>query len=307
MPSATERPSFEGRTRCRWIAPLVLVVLGVLAAMASFLGRVGAQLDRSLIQLGEGSLVAVEGRHPTSRWLAVNGVRLSLHTTVVDDPLPRALEQQSRGCLPSTGAHSIDSVLLTSLSVRRGVFENDGYVACVALGANAHTLEAFAEAARRFSTTWNLSELGRTRFVYAKRADEDPASRTFVLSVSSAGSLDLSRMLPRDDGDAEGTDPPGVPRLPGTRRILSVYEVDTPTGVFVYRLDAASEDAVELLVTALSRSGWRLLDREAADAIAVQGARVVAARKGMEEVTVLFPSSSSGRELMTLLWSGVKG
>lgn len=304
MKSAIESV-LAGSRRCpSWVRVLALAFIGAGVATVSILGTVGAQLDRTFIRAGEGAQRILRARSIPARSLNLNGVRLSLHTGVVDEPLEEVLRRQARDCLPRGHMTSVDSVLLASLSVRMGSSEDDGYVACVELGENADSLVAFTEAARRFAATWDVAELGGLRYVYARRADEAPTSRTMLFSLWSHGSVDLKRMLPGSRSDADGADPPGVPRLPGTQRVLSAYEVDEPSGVFVYRTAASADVVARFFRTELRRAGWSLVSGRGGAPLEVEGVRLVAAVKGGDEVTVLCPSPSLGSKTLTLLWSG---
>lgn len=304
MTSVIERATARRLRRPAWWRLAILLVAAVAVVATAYTRSVAAQLDRALAHVGESAVSMLDEREVGSRWLVINGMRMSLHTEVVDEPLAEALERRARDCHPGERTPSIESILLSSLSVRTGVFEDDGYVACVELGERGRRLETFAEAAERFAANWDLAELGRLRYVYATRADEDPANRTFLFSVWSHGRLDLGRMVPRGREDAAGSDPPDVPRLPKSQRILSAYEAKEPSGVFTYRTDASSDEVLDFFRVALRRSGWRLWLGGDGKPIALDEVHVLAAAKGRQQVTVLCPASSSDSGMLTVLWSG---
>jgi hypothetical protein len=105
-----------------------------------------------------------------------------------------------------------------------------GYVACLDLGGRRLSPDELLDRTRRFLADGDLAHFGELRFAIAER-DGD---RTSYLALWSEGALPLREAFPADR-DAPGQDPAGVPRVPGTRRVLSAWQLDAAPMLAVYR------------------------------------------------------------------------
>ena len=172
------------------------------------------------------------------------------------------------------------------------------------LGARARSLSTLATAITRLARSWDLAALGQPRYVYASRTEDEPSRRTFVFTMWSDGPLDLRRMLPRGQSDADGVDPAGLPRPPETQRVLSAHESTRPSGVFVYRSRAT--DARELAHTfraEVERAGWHLIATKRGERLRVDDAELFAAERDGQQVVVLSHASRTSGTTLTLLVS----
>jgi len=266
-------------------------------------GHVGAQADEAMFELGSQAM-AFPGHSPGNvRAVRVNGVVLSLRTQVVESPLAETLRHYERLCSRTGATLSPYAQIFSHFATRKGVRDSDGYVACIDLAVTG--LETIVRKFSRFSETWDLSELGPIRYVYARRAEARPSRDTFVLTLWTEGSLDLSHLLPIAGDDAPGSDLPGVPRPSGAQRILSAKEDGEDAGVFIYLSGSASPGDIERTYRRrLPQLGWTIVERSPGESVQVSGIRMLSAEKGPRLVTLLASTEASGRTMTTILATG---
>lgn len=281
------------------------VRVSLLAAVASaivcgvLLRQAGAQVDGTLLGLGSRLMAFPDHPAEEARSIELNGISVSMRTQVVRASLSAVLSHYQSVCSQASPGSPIAGAVLSALSARSGVRDEDGYVACIALRAGA--LGSVVEALSKFSETWNLADLGALRYVYASRAEE---SQTFVLTMWTEGSVNLRRLLPVEGADAVGRDPAGVPRLPGTRRILSAKERSEPTGVFIYSIESVPMDEAEAGYRRLfAAHGWTVIERHRGESVQIDGARVIHAGQGQRLATVIASPDEAGATILTLLTS----
>jgi hypothetical protein len=135
--------------------------------------------------------------------------------------------------------------------------DSEGFVMCVAQrgGGGIH---AVFDRLTHFAHSGELSDLGDLRYAYVRAT---PTGKSHVLTTFTEGPFNVYRVLGRG-GEPPGVDPPGAPRMPGTRRVLSVSSDGAPYGVQSYQTDAAPEDVVAFYAGELPKLGW---DRLIAD------------------------------------------
>ncbi|TFH30881.1 MAG: hypothetical protein E4H00_04395 [Myxococcales bacterium] len=110
--------------------------------------------------------------------------------------------------------------------------------------------------------------------------------------------------MPREDADAAGHDLVGVPRPPGSYRILSAWEERQPSGVLVYRVPAKSPAELELFYrVTLPQSGWTLIERNDSESVQVDGAHMLSAEKDNRLVTVFSRGGEASETILTILAS----
>jgi hypothetical protein len=128
--------------------------------------------------------------------------------------------------------------------------------------------------------------------------------KTFLLTMWADSAFNLYRMLPRAGADAAGRDLVGVPRPPGSQRVLSAWEEQQPSGVLVYRVAGRSAEAVESFYRAeLPRNGWTIIERHPSESIQVDGTHMLSAEKDNRLVTVLSQPSEASQSVLTILAS----
>lgn len=110
-----------------------------------------------------------------------------------------------------------------------------GYVACLDLGGRHLSPDELLQRTRRFLAEGDLAHVGGLRFAAVERH----AERTSYVAIWTEGSLPLWRAFP-PDRDAPGKDLAAVPRVPGTRRVLSAWQVDAAPMLAVYHAEATT-------------------------------------------------------------------
>jgi hypothetical protein len=223
----------------------------VSAATEESLGRVGPEL----LDLGEvlgsgtpvvmnGSTIVAGGRH----------VRMDLH-----EALDRAEAGCGQGSMPGPtdlGAYAPGGSS-RSMPHRLGVWRHEGdrtgWVLCIVPNHSRGDVGRWIEGVREFAHTGDLAAVGEFRYVFVRRSTLDG---TDVAGLRTVGRFDLRNML-LFDGDAPGRDLDGVPRPPGSRRILSAQLLGKSYGINSY--DCVRPASTELVRydDVLSSLGWK--------------------------------------------------
>lgn len=290
-----------------------LILAAGTIGLALLLHSARAQINEALLELGAG-MMAFPGTHEEAREIQINGIRVWLRSQTVDAPLAEILEHYETACekrdagLSETltkllSMHAKPSSTLGAIAARGDSSHRSGYVACIDMGSAAQDLEALGRRFMRFAQTGDLQEIGGLRYVYA-RASADSEQRTFVLTMWADSGFDLRRMLPLGSADAEGRDLPKVPRPRGARRILSAWEADRPSGVYVYLVKGRTTAELEAFYREeLPRNGWTVIERHSGESIRIDDIRMLSAWKGGRLVTVLSHLGEMRETVLTLLAS----
>jgi hypothetical protein len=280
-----------------------MVVAGAVTC-ALLLREARAEFDGAMMGLGSRAMRLPGTSLTEARTLQINGVDVLFQTQVVDASLAHVLRHYRGVCGTARGGLGNAGALIASLATRSRITDRDGYVACVETGVS--DLETLAERLAKFSKTWDLADVGPLRYAYAMRAIDGSEARTFLLTMWSDASIDLRGFIPFDTADAMGTDPVDLPRPPSSQRILSANEVSAPSGVYVYRAQAASAaEFVRSYRRALLERGWAILERNPQESIQVDGVRALSADKGGRTLSVLVHADTSLATVVTLLVSEV--
>lgn len=225
------------------------------------------------------------------RHLRLNGLRVSFRTQTVNASLAEVLDHYETVCGPAIATQAARN-------------DNAGYVACVAMSDDPPNLGTVANQLLTFSETGDLSKVGDPRYVLARRVSGTSEERTFLLTMWTESIFDLYSMLPRDGADAAGHDLVGMPRPPGSQRILSAWEERQPSGVLVYRVVGQSEaELLSFYRVRLPENGWTITERNPSKSIRIDGIHILSAEKGNRLVTVLSHPGEASRTVLTILVS----
>lgn len=295
MQSAHRRPSRRRRApRAVLLACLRLgafVVFVAVSVAALVLRSARADMDEALWAVGSGVLTFPGEPGEEVRRLRLNGVRLSFRTRTVDASLEDVLEHYETACGAAIATQSARNV-------------EAGYVACLDMGPAPTGLNEIVSRFARFAQTGDLREVGAPRYVLARRIVDGTASKVFLFTLWADAQFNLYRMLPRSAADAAGTDLDGVPRPPGSRRVLSAQEERRPSGIFLYRVPATSPTELESFYrTELRNVGWRIIERRPGESVRVDGIHMLSAEKESRVVTVVFRARDRKATLLTVLAS----
>jgi hypothetical protein len=309
------------------LAPKIARVVTLMVVLAVGFGlvtyqRARGQLGESL--LGTGSqmmLLADAERQDAPRELVVNGQRIRFSTGIVPYSSGALLDRFEERC------NAIDAGLMERVSqavaedpdraphdigshspVLRQMNGAAGFVACLDLGPEDSDLQELAQRAQRFTQTRDLHDLGDLRYIYAQPLDGDPdADRAHFVAIWTEGSLRFDQIF-RETGDAIGVDPVDVPRLPGSRRLLSAFERGDSQRATIYRTDELDEGAAERFYRReLAASGWTVLGEHDPRAH-LDGARPsLVVQQGPRVVFLSFSTDSDGRVSSAVIETGPIG
>jgi hypothetical protein len=129
---------------------------------------------------------------------------------------------------------------------------DEGMVMCFAQNGGGG-LKAVVERLTAFAKSGELGALGNLRYAYARKTEK---GGSHVLTTFTEGRFNLYRALGRS-GEAPGQDPPGVPRPPGSRRMLSVSADGSPYGVQSYQTVQKPAELVAFYRQELPKAGWQ--------------------------------------------------
>lgn len=289
-----------------------------LLGFSLLLRSVRADVTEALWQIGEKLMEYPGATHERVRQLHLNGAPFSFRTQTVDAPLADVLAHYEALCGMHDArlANRLTSLLelhpssppssgaLRGVTTQTARNDSGGYVACLDMGGAPQDLGILADRFLRFSQTGDLREVGSPRYVFARRVESRVGDKTFLLTMWADSSVNLYQMLPRSGVDASGHDPIGVPRPPGSQRILSAREALQPSGVFVYRVvDISAEALASFYRSELSRTGWTIIERNPSESVSVDGVRMISAEREHRLVTVLSHSGEGLHTVLTILTS----
>jgi len=264
--------------------------LGCVTLIGSFLWlrSAEARLGETLVGFGD-ELSRWTAAHPQSgpRAMTINGLELRFMTLTTKLSVAGALDHFQQNCRGGLHAPALAGKL--EMTLLAGVFrqgtERQGVLACLDTGGVLEVTE-LAERLTRMQESGNLNDLGKLRYVLARRS----GNTTTLLVLWTEGDARLFNLLPKS-GDAPGHDLRDWPRPPGVRRLLSAAEHGQPYAMTLY--DAEHQSARELEVwyeQALSKAGWSVTR--------TQGGLL--ARGGERSVLLhVKTSSSSGKTVIT--------
>ncbi len=230
----------------------VLGLCAVVLAAGLFVGvrHAKAQLGEQLLGFGDQLLSWEDARpHSDVRTLHVNGARFRLLSMSFNETVAETLDRFEADCERTGG-------LLSDLGLSPTRFRteatDEGVLACFDTGGRK-TADQLIARVERFTETADLSDVGSFRYVVARQGKDT----TTALVLWTEGSVPLKEMFP-GEGDAPGVDPKDVPRMPGTRRLLSAAESEQPYSASLYRAPAGA-DALSWYAQTLEAEGWTIL------------------------------------------------
>jgi len=265
---------------------LFLILLVLAATLAVTFGKAEAHLGESLIAFGD-ELSAWTGGKVDSRvgHLSLNGLRIHRVTASTTLPVAAALDRLQQVCTSRGGIENAQAMLLGANpkleEARKGLLsgiyrhesKSGAVLTCIDTERSLSVFE-LSERLQRFVKSGDLSDLGKLRYVLARR----DGAVTSLLVLWTDGSAQILKMFPKV-GDAPGRDVPDVPRPENADRLLSASDLDAPYSVTVYRSRERSSAAVQnKYVKTLGELGWCIAQPRAGSFVARRGARSVLIR-----------------------------
>ena len=288
-----------------WLG-LVRVALLVIACSAIALLWVGhrahAYGERMLLQLGDHMMRYAGAYHQTApQQFTVNGASFYLSTGSVEAPLAEVLDRFHQKCRAANGqlqaqwAHAAQArhtkLDPKSTSLFDGVFRseapNTGVVLCAETGKEALTPQTLLVRIKAVLATGDISKLGNLRYAYVTK-DHD---QSVFVALWSEGPLNFRRMFPKA-ADAPGIDTRGVPRPPGSRRVLSTQPDGKDALVNMYSAPEGSDALMAFYWDALPKAGYTM---------DTQKRHFMAAHNGAHSLTIsLYDDARSGHGIATV-------
>jgi hypothetical protein len=275
-----------GRIAAIGRAAAVLLLI-VIASVTFLIRSAEARAGEALLGFGR-ELAAWADAHRQSgtRVLSINGLQLELMTVTTSLDVKHALDHFHQICRQRGGVQESPSQAARSFeTVLRKEAEHQGVLACVDTDGPLNVIE-LTKRLEQFSKSGNLADLGKLRYVLARRTGET----TTLLVLWTDGDAQLLGLMP-ETGDAIGRDPNEFPRAVGLRRVLSAAEQGAPYSLTVY--DAGKQAPSGLAnwyLTDLTRRGW---------SVSRTGDRI-AARKGNRSVVLSIRSVKSGKTAVSV-------
>lgn len=284
-------------------------VLAYLGAVTAAFGvvvahKAHADVGGQALSLGRELATATDGLE--GGYTAVlNGQRFQLGETTTDASVPQVLDAAESTCTASPGA--LDGLFAAipekgtvkgvgdyhlEGSFRHGIVRNgtekDGVVVC--FEGDPAKPRRTAEALAAFAASQDLGDLGKLRYVYAKR-DADGKTRVTVARTGEHFSLKAIA----EEGEASGHDG-AVPRPSGARRVLTAELEGASQTTNVYLTDAPVAQVVAHYDSTLGTAGFVRVTPPAADqtlrVFSKDGFEVVVAVRKDETSTVLAVTES---------------
>jgi hypothetical protein len=295
----------RGMRRVRRVALALLVAgLTVASGLAASVRQARAHAGELLRNVGaEVMRYADSDQDDAPRVLVVNGLPLHVGSGGTPDGPGRVLDAFHARCrergmrfdlAPSSQTRPIRPPALRALPLDGVLRLEDaarGYVACLDAQGRVTSLDDLLARARLFLADGDLAHFGALRFAMVERH----GARTHYLALWSEGSLPLARAFPAR-GDAPGRDPSEIPRVTGTRRILSAWQTGHEPMIALYRASQTGTAALAARYhAALRRAGFRVEPR------ASDGTGFVTHRDGAWFLIAIAPDGSDAIASVTPL------
>jgi hypothetical protein len=302
------RPRFRHLPHATRLAAFVVAGLGVTSVVAVRQAR--AQMHEGMRHLARQLMpYAEQGVIEAPRRVEVNGEPLFLAMGTTHDSVGAALDYYESWCDRRSG-HVTESIAQADSSafgqlwtaggrlgprlemVREGD-DSEGYVICVDVGDQRLSGRDLSARLRAVVDTGDLSRWGNLRYAYVQRA----STGTRIITVATEGAFNLLRMFPTE-GDAPGSDPQGLARYPGMRRVLTAREDGQGNSLGIYTAHAPIGDVRNWYRGEMSRHGWTL--REVPSSV-----RLPAAATAQRDRSLTFSHGNDGT--MVLVFDHVDG
>ena len=252
----------------RYMAPIARLTVFVVA-VAFALGYVDYRVARASIMerlLGIGQRMAPfldDARLVEApRELHINGLTIWAAAGHTDQP-PAAVRRwyaeryAGKGSATDVMTEELKKLKVLPPSVTglsQASFGDDHIGGMAALDLGGHlTMRSLAPVIRKLATG-KIGEVGHLRYLYFERT---PTGGTRFLTVWTDDHFDLTRLLPDGQADAPGRDVDGVPRYPGTVRVLSSDERGRAGHIAVYTGPGSPEAAGMFYDARMRTLGWQ--------------------------------------------------
>ena len=278
------------------IVRVILVSIAIAGVvLGGCLSSAHARLGESLVGFGEELAKWTHAKRDSREGLlSVNGLEVHRMTASTSLSVRDALDRLQGVCKARGGIETSTALLRAQRvdpkkrfpGVLNGSFrrdsDNEGVLACIDTDKPLGISE-LAPRLRQFAQTGDLSEVGKLRYVLARRE----GTVTSLMVLWTEGNAPLLKMFPKT-GDAPGNDMTDVPRPDRSERLLSATELSAPYGIAVYRslglLPSALRDSYS---AKLKELGWHIAKSANTNSFA--------ARRGTRTIVVHLAPTASGQ------------
>lgn len=241
-----------------------------------------AGVGESIDDLGQQMLAWYGGKTTSApRLLSINGLPFRLESAVTDATIQETFDHFAAQCRKRAGVTTeqktkdsghelaLEDYRDLGSGVLRRASEEKGTIVCIDTTRPLEATEILARI-RRYTETWNLSDIGQLRALSAHRV----GGRTQVLMMAAVGAMSLKQAFPKA-GDVPGQEPKHVPRPPESRRMFDAAEHDVGNAIHIYESPGHEPSVLAAFYrTELEDRGWTVTDgRSPGMLLAEQGQR----------------------------------
>ena len=282
----------KGAVRAAAFLGTTLTVVSLLSAR-----HAQAEMARAGMRLGSDLMPLVHERGDAST-VSLNGQKIMMTYHGAETPVSEVLDKAEEACRAGgvkaphveTAPPKGDPLLkIADFGVMRTGDDRAGLVLCFAKGSM--TKESLTEQLQELEKTGDLGSLGKMRYVYARREN----NQTAVLAAITEDSFDLKAMDPSREGDAPNTDDGGLPRPRNSVRFLQAQIDGTPYAVRGYRTRASEAEAHADVDKGMAERGFKSVEVELKD-----GTKATGYLKDGVVVTLSVGKDKSGETLVSL-------
>ncbi|HEY7957211.1 MAG TPA: hypothetical protein VII38_18020 [Polyangia bacterium] len=278
------------------VSAAMLVALDWHAARASVVDRLLGLSQRMAPYLDDGRSTELPRR------VSINGVGLYVAAGHTDQP-PEFVRKwyEDRYAARGDGLEEVTKKMRASGALppsapglNQLAFGNDnrGGVAALDFGDKL-SMEGLKARFARFIGSGDLGSIARLRYVYYQKTGH---GGTRFLTVWTDEKFKLDQLMPVENRDAVGFDLEGVPRYPGTIRVLSAAELGKAQRIVVYDGPGSPETAEMFYRARMHTLGW-MEDETFSSLAAKQGKHALKFGNRAGHEVVLDLASATGQGL----------
>lgn len=255
-----------GRLRAISRALAYITVVSFAFSLVSLRSVYGRVRDASL-EIGR-DLLPLKSILGPAQPLLINGAKVFVGARHVDESVGDVVERFEAYCEEQSGNLAEDLERLDPSQQaelpsefrrpnRLGILRNDAgdeaAIACIAAPQGSRGIDGFITRAQNLLSTGDLGELGRLRYLFARKNQK--AGGTDVITLWQEGSFPIMRMLFPEE-DVPGSDTESVPRPQGSMRVLSAEVPGTGYGMRAYATSESAERVLQGYEESLPLLGW---------------------------------------------------
>jgi hypothetical protein len=240
-----------------------VLAFAVSRGVSADIGERGMAVGRELAQFKD----LLGGLHHVT----LNGESLYVASALSGESMSEVLDRFEAHCaahsgglaaqfdaLPEKAAQRIAKAAPVAWSRRLGILRevrgSEGWIACLER-PDGDGLASVVRRLTAFARSGDLHDVGDLRYVYVRLAEGGKIS---VVSSLTEGPFRLYDVIGRGLAEPKGSDPPGTPRPPGSKRVISAA-VDSGYGTYVFASAAEPPEILAFYDSALPAAGWTRL------------------------------------------------